>query len=136
MYSDSTLISSLPQGMQNMLTQRWGTIGNGAPLPTDMAGWRAAQNAYMTAHPPTPFMYRHGPFRGLNDSSLISSLSPNLQSHLTQRWNTFNTGNPLPSTLGDFWNGARTYWQTQHPDGTIPQPQRNRFAQALGGDQQ
>ncbi len=50
-WDPTTLISTLPQQRQDIMTQRWGMFGGGAPMPTTIGDFRTAKQAYYTAHP-------------------------------------------------------------------------------------
>ena len=47
-----TPINGLPQGLQSVINQRWGTIGGGQPMPTTLGPFFDAAKTYYQANPP------------------------------------------------------------------------------------
>jgi len=47
----AALISALPQQRQDRMTQRWGTIGGGAPMPTTVGDFRTAAQTWRQSRP-------------------------------------------------------------------------------------
>ncbi len=93
--------------------------------PTPQAGPQPNASALEHANPNAAF--NRGGDWGQMAGRAITDLPPELQSRLTQGWETIGAGQPMPATFGDYRTARQGYYEAN------PRPQRNRRGGLMGG---